>query len=189
MKTFRIGLVASVCCLLLACSSMSLNANSGPKVYRNVPWVLLPSINNTEAPQAGGRLDSIAATMMRTHGINISLYSVSSQQDDGMFESADRRAQEAALNWARQQGFRYALAGSVDEWHYKAGLDGEPAVGLSLSIIDVGSGQALWSGSVAGTGESQQALSALAQDLVNNLLGVALSRASEMPREQVAHHE
>jgi hypothetical protein len=164
--------------LLYACTSQTVSSNSGPRVYLNAPWVLLPSINNTETPQAGGRLDSIAVSLMRSQGVNLSIYSVSSQQDDGQFESADRRSQEAALAWAKKQGYRYAVAGSVDEWHYKVGLDGEPAAGVSLSIIDVATGQALWSGSAAGTGRSQQAISALTQELVNKLLQDALSHAT-----------
>jgi hypothetical protein len=165
--------------LLCACTTaVSVSANSGPKVRLYAPWVLLPSINNTETPQAGGRLDSIAVSLMRARGVNLNVYSVSSQQDDGQFESADRRSQEQALAWAKKQGYQYAVAGSVDEWHYKVGLDGEPAAGVSLSIIDVASGQALWSGSAAGTGQSQEAISALMQELTNRLLDEALSHAS-----------
>lgn len=179
-------ILAWVLLSLGACTSLSMNANSGPPVYTNARWVLLPSINNTEAPQAGGRLDSIASSMLRTRGVNLSIYSVSSQGDDSLFESADRHAQESALAWAKQQGFRYAVAGSVDEWHYKAGLDGEPAAGISMSIIDVASGATIWSGSAASTGNSDQAISALVQDLVSNLLGEALSKASTQSRKEVA---
>ena len=52
-----------------------------------------------------------------------------------------RRQQQDALAQARQQGANYAVAAAVNEWRYKVGLDGEPAVGVSISIIDVASGQ------------------------------------------------
>ena len=56
-------------------------------------------------------------------------------------ELSDRAAQEKALNWAKEQQAKYAVAASVDEWRYKVGLDGEPAAGITLSITDLGSGQ------------------------------------------------
>lgn len=176
----KLSVVVFFCCLVCSCATTGTNisANSGPKVPLFAPWVLLPSINNTETPQAGGRLDSITASLMRARGVNLAIYSVPGDQGDNQFESADRRSQQAALTWAKQQGYRYAVAGSMDEWHYKVGLDGEPAAGISLSIVDVTSGQAIWSGSAAGTGDSQEAISALTQDLVNKLLDAALSNAT-----------
>ena len=33
-----------------------------------------------------------------------------------------------AMDWARRQGLEYVICGSVEEWQYKNGLDGEPAV-------------------------------------------------------------
>ena len=82
---------------------------------------------------------------------------------------------EIALAWARQAGARYALTGSVDEWRYKVGVDGEAAVGVVLSIVDVESGRAVWSGSGAQSGWSREALSGVAQRLLRRLLGAGLS--------------
>jgi hypothetical protein len=79
------------------------------------------------------------------------------------------------LAWARQQGARYALAGSVDEWRYKVGVDGEPAAGVALQIIDVASGETLWSGAGGKSGWSREALSAVAQQLIRNLLSSGLA--------------
>lgn len=177
MKTWKLlAVLAGLLALLAGCST--LNSNRGPQLGLGARWILLPSINNTETPQAGGRLDSITASLLRVHGVgDLSMYPASSQPGDGLFEAADRRTQEAALAWARKQGAHYAVAGAVEEWRYKVGLDGEPAVGVSLSVIDLGSGQVIWSGSGARTGWSREAASAVAQKLVAELLDDALSHA------------
>ena len=63
----------------------------------------------------------------------------------------------------------------MNEWRYKVGLDGEPAVGVSISIIEVASGQVVWSGTAARTGWSREAVSAIAQKATDKLLNDALS--------------
>ena len=179
MKTWKYLLVAmGLAGWLVGCATTTLTANKAPKLDVTAAWVLLPSINNTETPQAGGRLDSITASLMRARGVNLSMYSSAAQGDDSGLDSADRRQQDQALEHAEKQGFKYAVTGSVNEWRYKMGTDGEPEVGVSISIIDVATGRAIWSGSTARTGSSESAVSAVAQDLVNSLLDSALSNAN-----------
>jgi hypothetical protein len=98
-----------------------------------------------------------------------------SANSEAIFELADRRNQENALTWAKKSGAKYAVAGSVDEWRYKVGLDGEPAAGITLNVIDLESGQVVWSGTAAKTGWSREAVSATAQKVVDNLLKSAIN--------------
>ena len=88
--------------LFTACSTLKSSASAPiPSTGR---WVLLPAINNTETPQAGGRLDSITTSLLYTHGIkNLSTYPAANQAGDSLFDSADRRSQEEALVWAKKQ--------------------------------------------------------------------------------------
>ena len=57
-------------------------------------------------------------------------------------------------------------------------MDGEPAAGVTLQILDVATGDTLWSGSGGQSGWSREALSAVAQKLIRKLLqsGLAGSR-------------
>ena len=50
------------------------------------------------------------------------------------------------------------------------GVDGEPAVGLTLQLKDVSSGKVVWSASGGKSGWSREALSAVAQKLTRDLL-------------------
>ncbi len=133
-------------------------------------WVLLPIANHTETPQAGLRAEAIAGTVLRSIGVaNLERYPASLNAEM-LLDPAERKLAEQALTWARGKDARYALTGAVDEWRYKVGVDGEPAVGLSLQVIDVKSGAVVYSASGGKSGWSREALSAVAQKLLRELL-------------------
>ena len=74
------------------------------------------------------------------------------------------------LDWARSTHAQYAMTGSVNEWTYKVGLDGEPVVGLSLQLIDLKSGRIVWTAVGSLSGGSRIAVTTTAQRLINSLL-------------------
>jgi TolB-like protein len=153
--------------LLAACST--LDAGQAPALEANARWAVLPFANNTETPLAGSRAEAIAEALLRARGV-AEVRGAPAGQQDALLEPTDGKSQEAALDWARKEGARYALAGHVDEWRYKVGVDGEPAVGVALSVIDVQSGKTLWSGVGARSGWSRESLAAVAQKLMRELL-------------------
>ena len=75
-----------------------------------------------------------------------------------------------ALAWARSRGASYAVTGNVAEWRYKNGPDGEPAVGLTLQIIEIPSGAVLWSAAGSRSGWGRESVSGTAQKLLRDLL-------------------
>src|SRR5690606_14601028 len=89
--------------------------------------------------------------------------------------TANGQVQQAALDWASQQNARYAVYGSVQEWRYKTGLDGEPAAGVTLSIVDLSQQRVVWTGSGARTGWSREAVAGVAQELVAKLIHKAMA--------------
>jgi hypothetical protein len=98
-------------------------------------------------------------------------------QQEALFDAGDIKRQQEALVWAREQQVRYALTGAVDEWRYKVGVDGEPAAGVTLRIVDVATGDTLWTGAGGKSGWSREALSAVGQKLIRELLRTGLSSA------------
>ncbi|MBL8405186.1 MAG: hypothetical protein JNL16_11645 [Dechloromonas sp.] len=166
---------AAAALVLGACST--LDRSQPPPLDKQAQWVLLPFANHTETPLAGQRAEAIASAILHGNGIARIKQYPSSLQQEALFDSGDRKQQEEALAWARQQGARYALAGTVDEWRYKVGVDGEPAAGITLQIIDVASGDMLWSATGGKSGWSREALSAVAQQLIRSLLNSGLSAA------------
>lgn len=174
MKAFFLRLALPLALALLAgCST--LDHSAAPAVDGKALWVVLPFANNTETPLAGSRAEAIAESLLRAQGIGKLRRYPAALQQDALFEPGDRKQLDAGLAWAREEGARYALTGSVDEWRYKVGVDGEPAVGVALSIVDVTSGETLWSGAGGKSGWSREALSAVAQQLMRKLIGAGLA--------------
>lgn len=133
-------------------------------------WALLPIANHTETPQAGLRAEAIAETVLRSIGVRELERYPASLNAESLLEPAERKQVEAGLAWAKGREARYAVTGAVEEWRYKVGVDGEPAVGLTLSVIDLRSGAVIYSASGGKSGWSRESLAAVAQKLLRELL-------------------
>jgi hypothetical protein len=150
----------------------------GTAMDGSAKWVMLPILNHTDVPQAGLRAEAITEGLLRAGGINnLTRYPATLTQDT-LFEPAERKVMDEANKWARSQGARYAIYGAVDEWRYKVGIDGEPAVGVALHIIDLQSGGVVWSGVGGKSGWSRESLSGVAQKLIRGLLASANIRGT-----------
>lgn len=164
-------LVLPLLLLVSACSTLEHSASV--KLDAKASWVMLPIANLSDTPQAGLRLESMLESQLRAAGIaNLKRYPAEVGADL-LLDPRESRAQEQAAQWAREQGARYAISGTVNEWRYKTGVDGEPAVGITLQIVNPQDGTVLYSASGARTGWSREALAAVAQKLSRELLDKA----------------
>jgi TolB-like protein len=158
---------------LAAAGCATTDTGSTAAIERNAKWVMLPVMNHTEVPQAGLRAEAITEGLLRAHGIgDLTRYPATMNQDT-LLQPAERKVLDEADKWARAQGARYAIYGAVDEWRYKVGIDGEPAVGVALHIIDLQSNAVVWSGVGGKSGWSRESLSGVAQKLIKQLLATA----------------
>lgn len=173
----RLGLPLATAATLLLSACSTLDRGTAPPLQAQSSWVVLPFANHTETPLAGNRAEAIAAAVLHAQGIGSVRRAPDAAVQEALFSAADNSRQEDALAWARDNRIRYALAGAVDEWRYKVGVDGEPAAGVTLQILDVATGDILWSGSGGQSGWSREALSAVAQKLIRKLLQSGLSGA------------
>jgi polysaccharide biosynthesis protein PelC len=167
----RIFLVVLVAVLAAGCKIV--DSGSVATIERNVKWVMLPVLNHTEVPQAGLRAEAITEALLRANGVNDLTRYPPTLNADTLFEPAERKVMAEAEKWARSQGARYAIYGAVDEWRYKVGIDGEPAVGVALHIIDLQSNSVVWTGVGGKSGWSRESLSGVAQKLIKELLATA----------------
>ena len=174
LRRLHTVLIGGALLLLSACST--LDRGTAPALERQATWVVLPFANHTETPLAGNRAEAIAQALLHAQGVGKVLRYETGPQQEALFDAGDSKRQQDALDWARERQARYALTGAVDEWRYKVGVDGEPA-GVTLQIIDVASGDILWSGTGGKSGWSREALSAVAQKLIRDLLQSGLSGA------------
>jgi polysaccharide biosynthesis protein PelC len=154
---------------LIGCTTAQTQALP-PELDRGQSWALLPILNLTETPQAGLRAESILESLIRAGGVrNLKRYP-SNLNTESIFDPVERKAQEQAVIWAKGEKVRFALSGSVEEWRYKVGVDGEPAVGITLQIIDLSNDAVIWTAAGSKSGWSREALSAVAQKLIAQLI-------------------
>lgn len=166
--------LAFIACLTLAGGCVVSHTQRGAALDPGTRWVVLPVLNFSETPQAGERVEAIVGTILRARGVS-DLRQPPASVGDGtqsdLPEIDERRRRDRAIEWARGQGFVYGVSGSVEEWRYRAGLDGEPAVGVTVEVIEIASGRVVWSATGARSGWGRESVSGTAQKLVTSLVG------------------
>lgn len=160
-------LVAIAMLLLPACSVNQAEKSSSFDLSSQ--WTMLPFVNYSQTPQAGERAERIALTLLRRKGMNSIVGYPVIVEPNGLPVLDENKRFQQALSWAQEANFSYAISGSVEEWRYKSGLDGEPAVGVSLQVIEVASGAVLWSASGSRAGWSRESLSGTAHKVLKKL--------------------
>jgi polysaccharide biosynthesis protein PelC len=155
------------CVILGACSTV--NAPPAPSLESGARWSVLAMRNDTETPLAGNRAIAIVDSVLRAQGISNLVVAPAAVRGDVLTDASDEQSLTKALAWARNEKIRYGIAGTVTEWRYKVGVDGEPAVGLTLQLLDIESGKVLWSASGGRSGFSRESLAGVAQELVQKL--------------------
>jgi hypothetical protein len=162
---------------LLAASALAgcagIQHSDSPAMACTEKWVVLPIQNYSETPQAGLSAARMVENALRSRGLG-DLEHYPASLDDSLGEFGVSQAQfDRALDWAKGQRARYGVTGSVTEWRYKSGMDGEPAVGMTLEVVDVETGKSIWSAGGARTGWSSSPLSGVGLDLFRRLLAKA----------------
>ena len=165
MQIIRCLTLVVIAALATGCSSFT--RESGQTLPREAAWGVAPLVNYAQTPQAGERAEQILISILAEEGVRPLMYPQAPRQD---LLQDDRERQIQALDWARQQRLAYVITGSVEEWQYKNGLDGEPAVGISLRVIEPASGRVLWSTSGARAGWSRESLAGTAQKVLDEMV-------------------
>jgi TolB-like protein len=167
LPSLRRALLAAVLLALAACSTVDRAPRA--ELDRAARWAVLPLANHTETPGAGQRAAAVVDGVLRARGLADVQRAPATLGQESLFEPADAQATDKALAWAKSAGVRFAVTGTVTEWRYKVGVDGEPAVGLTLQVVDLTTGRTAWAATGARSGWSREALSAVAQKLVRDL--------------------
>lgn len=162
MKKLIIGVFIA---LLSACSTSYIAPS--PKLSASQTVFIMPMENQSNTPLANIRAEQLLASALAKQGISVKIYPKTSVSELAASLNPAARIVKAK-EWLAQQEQGYVMSGSIQEWHYKNGLDGEPSVGITLTLIDL-NGNSLWRGSASKSGWGRQALSAIGLDTIEML--------------------
>lgn len=163
-------LLALVALGLSGCASTQFDTAPSPHPDRDAAWCVPAPINNTSTPYAGARVQRQLAALLGAQGLPHLLVPPAPAGDGPLPIDSGADDQRQGLAWAHHHQARYALLGSVDEWDYKIGLDGQPAVGFTLRLLDLQSGKVIWSGVAAASGDSREGLAVLSERTLAGLV-------------------
>jgi hypothetical protein len=133
-------------------------------------WAILPINNLSQTAQADLQAQTLIETRLRKRGVSaVDTYIPVTQVSlRNLLDPATDL--KTSIEWAKQNDYRYGLTGSVNEWHYKAGADREPAVGISLKLVDLYSSEVVWQANAARTGWGYASLPSVADKVIRELL-------------------
>lgn len=128
---------------------------------------LAPFFNATEDQHASRALTELTATALMEKGTPVSYLEAAPAKAD---EEEAGGSPAYYLGKAKEMQANYLLEGTVHEYHYKTDLNGDPAVGITLRLIDVSSGETVWQGSAAKVGYMFASLTSTAQRAIRGLV-------------------
>ena len=166
--------VTATALVLGACGSI--RQTGSPALGARDSVAVVSMANFTETPAAGSSAAAIAANTLRANGLTDVRIAPVDASANAMFDTAQRELGEKKLAWAREQHVKYVLTGAVEEWRYKVGVDGEPVAGVTFELIDVASGQVVWSATGSKSGWTRSSLASVASSLIGSLLSPLRSR-------------
>jgi len=160
--------IALACMMALAgCTHSQYHGGTQQVRQSQVRICLPPFFNATDDDHAARALTEITASALMNEGIPLvqtepTLVNIRKENAagvDGLF-----------LEAAKSLGATHLLIGTVHEYRYKTDLDGDPAVGITLRLVDAKEGITLWQGSSAKVGVCFASLSTAAQYAVKRLV-------------------
>lgn len=159
---------------LFSCSNYQIP--DSPTFNTENKWAIMPMTNNANTPMAAEKAEQLVATQLYAKGINAIKYPATNNNDlRSVLDSSVK--QQNAQAWLENQPVDYVITGSIEEWNYKSGLDGEPAVGLTLEIKSAKSGQVYWRASGSRVGWGRESITGTGQVVIEKLLdGIVISQ-------------
>lgn len=166
MKKLLLTTAASVA-LLTGCSSYTGTDNM--ETSKSATFALIPFVNHSNTPLAEQNVKAIVNSVLTQKGAKVVVYENSNETEDLKSLLDENYDRKEALKWLSGISYNYVITGSVDEWDYKAGLDGEPVVSVTIEIKDTDSKSVfVKTGSRSGFG--RESLNYSGQVVVSNIL-------------------
>ena len=124
--------------------------------------------NYTETPMAGLRTASIVESVLAKNLVQLS--SLVSGSEEMESTKSKRAFLKAKKEEAKQLDAKYLIMGNVQEWRYKTGIDGEPVVSFSISVIDLQTDKEVFNGVGAKSAWGHKSIGIVAQEIAQELI-------------------
>jgi hypothetical protein len=124
-------------------------------------------VNATDNEHAGQALTQLTGSTLLEFGIPLlQTEEILNKTADDTAPKPDVRNQQIA----QENKATYLLMGTVHEYRYKSDLSANPAVGITLRLVNVADGRTLWQGSSSKVGHVYASLTSTAQKAVRELV-------------------
>ena len=152
-------LLSFILLIFTGCASVS-NYTPMRIIPRDGVITVLPFQNNTNTPLAGQRAKNIALNILRAKNYYV----------DSLSLKDDYITRDDIKKIANKIKTKYYLFGSVNEWRYKTGIEAQPTVAISFSVIKKDTNRVIYSAVGAKNGGGDDSTSLLAQKLFWELI-------------------
>jgi hypothetical protein len=165
----KINWITLLGCLWLTGCATSVYEGSerGLSTSGSMKILMPPFYNATDDEHASRALTELTGTALLERGVP--LY----QTEEILVRSGEEQAAGEEGRYAElagQIGATHLLIGTVHEYRYKTDLDGDPAVGITLRLVDAGTGRTVWQGSSANVGYAFASLTSTSHRAVRELV-------------------
>ncbi len=163
LRPYRLTLAALLLIVLAGCNSTPYK-NGFPPQER---WAVLP-IQSLQSEELGIQIERMMTVLLASKGIaHVELPpQTEASSNNPVLESAHRL--QNATEWASQHGYRLGLSGTV--YNYETLDDNRFLVALTLNLVDIKSGEVLWTTSGQGEGRPGDDHLDVTRRLVSTLL-------------------
>ena len=157
--------------LLAGCATSTINNRADTSLAVQSNWGVVPFFNHTSVPLAANKVRSMAMALLMTRGVNNVYIYPQATSCNQLVPCANPVPNARKLQrWVKKNNIQYLVAGSVNEWRYKVGLDGEPSVSVVLQVMNASSGAVYWTGVGSKVGNSWSGLGNIAQRLIGGMV-------------------
>lgn len=122
----------SICIITLLSACMSFGGGAG--LYTGDQWAILPSVNNSGVASANQNVEAFIESNLRARGVA------------GIRKLGGRNSTDP-LAEAGEQGVRYAVKTTVQQWGLSNNNGRDARVSLQLEVHDIATGEKVWEGS------------------------------------------
>jgi TolB-like protein len=146
--------------LFIGCSKEVYNI---PKNNTKIQTItIVPFANFTQTQMAGYRVAGIVEGVLRDKGFNIQKSLWDYPEEDYTLEEIKQ-----IINNSKE---RYVLSGYVNEYRYKTGIDGEPAVSVTIRIYDKNLNKYIYKATFSKVGSTYDSLGVITQEALNKVI-------------------